>query len=221
MSISDKIVCVDGGDSFSASLGATGRLYLFGTGFHGELGDGNGGSTKAETPTALPLFLDGQIAVCGVACGHMHVIAATSGGGCFSWGSNAHGQLGRETADASSAPIPAPVPLLAQQQLAAVAAGSTHSLALAGSGEVLWSWGAGEYGQLGLGEQKSAVQPTSLQLSLTGEGVAAVPSKQQVTAIAAGWGHSAAVASDGSLFTFGWGLYSPHVPVVYCPPDPC
>ncbi|GJP44501.1 hypothetical protein CLOM_g3896 [Closterium sp. NIES-68] len=112
-----------------------------------------------------------------------------------------------------------------------VAVGLTHCLALSGSGMV-WAWGEGAEGQLGMGRRvgkvtepvcvllpalaASAIRPSAIRASavtastMRPSAVTACASRDdslQATAVACGGRHSLVLAEDGSLFSFGWGQY--------------
>lgn len=72
------------------------------------------------------------------------------GGQLFTWGQNAHGQLG---VGSQTALIPQPqlVERLKGLSLAQIAAGGAHSVVVSLSGAV-YSWGKNDFGQLGLGD---------------------------------------------------------------------
>ena len=78
----------------------------------------------------------------------------------------------------------------------AVAAGGEHVLALQADG-TLWTWGSNQFGQLGTGVVESLPFPphsTPVQIVSPGSGW---------VAIAGGGAHSAALAADGTLWTWG------------------
>jgi len=77
-----------------------------------------------------------------------------------------------------------------------VAAGEDHALALTAEGDV-YSWGWGAWGRLGHGDELDCLSPTML-------GRTALANSPAVC-VAAGKFYSAAVASDGSLWLWGWG----------------
>jgi alpha-tubulin suppressor-like RCC1 family protein len=196
VALSEEATSAAGGDTFSAAVDAAGRVHVWGTGFCGELGTGER-DTIVSTPTVPTYFKSRNIKIISVACGQNHVLAAISGGGCLSWGSNTHTQLGHGVVPAKHVCKPAHVIGLGELQLAKVAAGATHSLALTQAGTV-WSWGSGSYGQLGLGAQESAHIATKLDTLAS----------HRILSIAAGWGHSTVASTNGVLLSFGWGLYS-------------
>ena len=83
---------------------------------------------------------------------------------------------------------------MAGQRVAAVSAGGSHSFAITADGAV-WSWGYGDYGQLGHGDQQHQLLPKKIE-ALTG---------QHVVAVSAGACHSLAITADGAVFTWGQG----------------
>ena len=73
-----------------------------------------------------------------------------------------------------------------------IAGGGTHSLALSKNGQI-WAWGYNYFGQLGNGEfgrDKGATVPLGVKIA-------------KVIDIAGGGNHSAAVKSDGTVWTWG------------------
>jgi alpha-tubulin suppressor-like RCC1 family protein len=113
--------------------------------------------------------------------------ALPAGGAPWAWGWNLGGQLGRAT-QSETAP-PAPVQDLAD--VAAVAAGALHSLALARDGTV-WAWGGNTEGQLGSGAGRRG-SPVPVR----------VPGLAQVVGLATGSVHDLALRADGTVWTWG------------------
>jgi alpha-tubulin suppressor-like RCC1 family protein len=114
--------------------------------------------------------------------------AAAPQGTISAWGRDLEGQLGD---DAALVIKPTPVPVAGLTGMVALAAGYTHSLALKADGTV-WAWGDDQFGQLG-DDAVLANKPTPVQVAgLTG-----------VSAIAAGFGHSLALKTDGTVLAWG------------------
>jgi alpha-tubulin suppressor-like RCC1 family protein len=65
----------------------------------------------------------------------------------------------------------------------------------------VYAWGWGRYGNLGDGDRQDRHAPAAVNsASIDSSG-------STVTSVACGWRHSAAVTSDGRVFTFGWSKY--------------
>ncbi len=112
-------------------------------------------------PTELKSF--GFVSV--VSCGQYHSVALTSRGQIFTWGSNQHGQLGLDSADALPTGnqrvwLPGEVKLEGVI-FVDVSAGGFHTLALTDSGQ-LYVFGRNDDGQLGLGDLHTRRAPTRM-----------------------------------------------------------
>jgi len=78
-----------------------------------------------------------------VSCGAAHTLALRNNGDLWAWGLNDVGQVGNDGASDSQGPSGQPCqakPVLVLDQVTAIAAGSTHSLAIREDGS-LWGWG--------------------------------------------------------------------------------
>ena len=161
----------------------------------GQLGDG----TSSDRSLAVKVFDTGALAgktVVSIAAGTFHNLALCSDGTVVSWGLNDHGQLGDGTNTNRFTPVNVNASgALAGKTVVALAAGHSHSLALCSDGTVV-SWGWNSNGQLGDGT--TGTRPTPVAVSTTG----AVAGKT-VVAVYAGFFHSLALCSDGTLVSWG------------------
>jgi len=112
----------------------------------------------------------------------------------YSWGRGEDGQLG--IGDTSDQDIPTYVDSLRGVGVKQIACGSGHTVVLTGEGEV-YTWGRGDDGRLGHGDNGWKYVPR-LTISLTGS---------VVVNVTCGSYHTAAVSSNGDLFTWGGGMY--------------
>lgn len=122
-----------------------------------------------------------------------------AGAQAVAWGWNDHGQLGNNTVVNTITSAPALVAssgVLSGRTVTAVAAGETFSLALCSDGSIA-AWGNNNHGQLGNNSTADSALP--VQVDATG-----VLAGKTVIAIAAGYEHSLALCTDGSLAA--WGL---------------
>eukprot|EP00301_Raphidiophrys_heterophryoidea_P000217 c10111_g1_i1.p1 GENE.c10111_g1_i1~~c10111_g1_i1.p1 ORF type:complete len:1558 (-),score=413.61 c10111_g1_i1:192-4817(-) len=83
---------VTAGGNRTAALSDDGKLFLWGDGKAGEMGDG---STKShKKPNLVKSLVDNKAKICQVAVGAHHVVAVTRSGDMYSWGDGSAGQLG-------------------------------------------------------------------------------------------------------------------------------
>eukprot|EP00050_Salpingoeca_kvevrii_P012954 m.25920 g.25920 ORF g.25920 m.25920 type:complete len:345 (+) comp4507_c0_seq1:230-1264(+) len=148
-----------------------GSVFAQGDNRVGQLGLGH--VEPVEEPTLVELLAG--VAVVAVACGGQHSLALAGTGDVYSFGSNKHGQLGRDDVD-SPAALPALVDLASgmaaggpdaptgqpDETVVEIAAGSSHSCAVVASGSA-FLWGSGTYGQLG-GPFEDCSRPRQLTL---------------------------------------------------------
>jgi alpha-tubulin suppressor-like RCC1 family protein len=193
---------ISAGGAFSLALLSNGTVMAWGANDVGQLG--NGRKTKSPSPVAVK----GLSGVTAISAGREHSLALLSNGTAMAWGNNSSLQLGMEAKtkvvkegeeeyveeeeEPENSDVPVPVQTLTGAT--AVAAGTEHSLALLGDGEVM-AWGGNGDGQLGRGTQGGETSRPAAVSDLSG-----------VSAIAAGAEHSLALLSGGTVV--GWG-YNP------------
>ncbi|WP_158219617.1 CARDB domain-containing protein [Ideonella sp. A 288] len=170
-------------------------LWAWGANNDGQLGDG--GKVDRASPQVVPtLFGIGALAAShGVSIVSVEsaLQSPTSAWQSFSWGQNGAGQLG--VGDRVDSAIPRTI---LQPGFTRLAIGDGHVLALEGSSK-LWTWGYNANGQLGMGSTQDLWLPTRVPAT-PGQPAFAQDSWQE---IAAGAAHSAAIKTDGSLWTWG------------------
>ncbi|XP_074531640.1 putative E3 ubiquitin-protein ligase HERC4 [Halichoeres trimaculatus] len=163
-----------------------GTVYTCGCNDLGQLGH-----DKSRKKPEQVVALDAQI-IMAVACGQSHTLAMNDKGQVFSWGFGSDGQLGLNNFD-ECVRVPRNIKTLSDIQVAQVACGYWHSLALSRGGQV-FSWGQNRFGQLGLGINGQSICSPQIIQSLHG-----VPFAQ----LSAGGAHSFALTLSGAVF--GWG----------------
>ncbi|XP_059287446.1 PH, RCC1 and FYVE domains-containing protein 1 isoform X2 [Lycium ferocissimum] len=180
---------------------ALGDVFMWGEGTgDGVLGGGphridscNGVKVDSLLPKALEsaVVLDVQ----NLACSGKHAALVTKQGEIFSWGEESGGRLGHGVD--SDVLHPKLIDSLSHINIELVACGENHSCAVTLSGE-LYTWGAGDFGLLGHGNEVSHWVPKRVNGPL--EGI-------HVSYISCGPWHTAVVTSAGQLFTFGDGTF--------------
>ena len=147
------------GGAFTVGLTTSGRVYAWGSGSLGQLGDGaTAGSTVPTTVPVPSRRPAGPPWSPRWPPGSAHALALTSTGQVYAWGADLFGQLGDgATTPADDARRSSRCP--PGSAFTAVAAGGDHSLALTSTGQV-YAWGANGYGQLGDGTTVDSSTPS-------------------------------------------------------------
>lgn len=198
-----SVVALAAGRHHSLALSDDGTVAAWGLNFYGELGDGT--TTDRRLPVAVTTAgtaLAGKTVVT-IAAGAYHSLALCSDRTLAAWGDCTNGQIGNGAGGGqfnTAVAVITGVPALAGKTIVALAAGARHSLALCSDGTVA-AWGDNTYGQLGHGSSGQSVSPLASSVSAQ-PGVSALFGKV-VTHIAAGFSHSFAVCSDGTLAAWG------------------
>jgi alpha-tubulin suppressor-like RCC1 family protein len=200
-----RVVGVAAGQGYSMALCSDGTVAAWGGNAIGQLGDGT--STERHVPVAVNTA-SGSSALYGktvvsIAAGAWHNLAVCSDGTVATWGGNSYGQLGDNSTTTRSIPVAVvadATSALYGKTVVAIAAGTSHSLALCSDGTVA-GWGRGADGQLGDNTMSERHVPVAAS---TNAAVSALAGRQ-VVKIAAGAVHSLALCADGMVAAFGRG----------------
>ncbi|PYI56209.1 invasin domain 3-containing protein [Paenibacillus flagellatus] len=200
--VSRKVVSVD-----SASAGFhvlalldDGTVRAWGSNMTGQLGFGGAGMEpyNAGMPVyerdgggGLTLLSD----VAAVAAGAQFSLALKKDGTVWSWGMNWSKELGRDTPSWMD-PVAGPVTGL--PKIKQIAAGDTHSLALAEDGTV-WAWGDNQTGAAGIGSTSPDFIPNPVQVRRADGQMLA-----DIDYVSAGMLFSVAVTTDGHVLSWGY-----------------
>ena len=185
----DRVTASSSGTYHAVLLGHDGRVRTLGRNSAGQLGVGtNAGTTN---PNPVPSVVEGITEAIAISAGDEHTLVLRRDGTVWSFGSNGFGQLGRLTADATTA---TPERIQGLSDIIGIAAGYRHSLALRADGTV-WSWGYNRYGELG-----RSIGAGSL---LSFRTPAQVPGLAGITQISAGLDFSLVLRNDGVALGFG------------------
>jgi alpha-tubulin suppressor-like RCC1 family protein len=193
------VVAVAAGSGHSLALCSDGTLAAWGSNGNGQMGIGS--TTSSNVPVAVNAagVLAGKTVV-AVAAGGSHSLALCSDGTLASWGYNNNGQLGNgSTTDNNLPAVVDQTGVLAGKTVVAVAAGDSHNFALCSDG-TLAAWGYNSNGQLGNGNTTQNNLPAAVDQT-------GLLAGKRVVTIAAGYYHSLALCTDGTLVAWGSNSY--------------
>ncbi len=189
------------GDDFFVVADATGTVWTCGEDGDDQLGwPPNTGSAPNGLPASPVPRISNVVSAAG---GLSHTLALQGDGTVSAWGSDSFGQLGdgglvQSNGDCgcpsgygcncTNSPVQSIFP--SGTFIVDIAAGANHNVALDAYGNV-WSWGLGEYGQLGNGQNTNISTP------------AQVGGVSNVIAIAAGYDHTIVLTADKTVWTWG------------------
>jgi alpha-tubulin suppressor-like RCC1 family protein len=135
----------------------TGRLFMFGVGNYGQLGDSSRISWYAKSsPTQVGVTTQWDSVVTSYQSRSIYAINSSKL--LFSWGTNSVSQLGHGGGNRSSPTQ------IGSSSWSLVAANDQSGSAIRIDGR-LFSWGAGDFGQLGTGNQSIVSSPTQIGTS--------------------------------------------------------
>lgn len=193
-----QLVDIACGREHTAAVASDGSLFTWGSNGFGQLGDGSEeDSNEPKKVEALKTEFVKSVA-CGAHCTaaiaeHHEKDDTTSSTRLWVWGQNQGSNYPRLFWGAFS-----PNTIISQ-----VSCGATHVAALSGDG-VLQTWGYNEYGQLGRGftcEGLQGAQIVHAFLKFLDE----APENVKITQVACGEYHTAAIADNGDVYTWGLG----------------
>jgi alpha-tubulin suppressor-like RCC1 family protein len=174
----EGIAAIAAGKEFSLALTSAGEVFWWGK------------QPGANTSSDVPVKLTTVHKVIAISAGEAHVLALTTEGRLLTWGSDASGQLGNAGSNTNQVN---PALLTTLENVIAMAAGESHSIALTSDGKA-YTWGSDSAGQLGDGganTNRGSPPP------------APVASNRIFVAVAAGKTHSLGVQSNGELYAWG------------------
>jgi alpha-tubulin suppressor-like RCC1 family protein len=178
---------VAGGQFHTAAIKTDGTLWMCGYNNGGELGDNT--TVRKSSPVQT---VAGGTNWKTVACDAGLIAAIKTDGTLWTWGRNTYGQLGDNTRTNRSSPVQT---VCGGTNWKTVACDGFHATAIKTDG-TLWKWGYNIYGQLGDGTIADKSSP-----------VQTVAGGTNWKTVAAGYNHTAAIKTDGTLWTWGWNTY--------------
>jgi alpha-tubulin suppressor-like RCC1 family protein len=174
---------VSAGALHSCGVTTDHRVYCWGSGFDGQLG--NGTTTQRTKPVAV----SGQLLFRQVSAGSHHTCGVTTGFQAYCWGSNADGALG----DGTTTPHLTPVPVAGGHQFRLVDAGDAHTCGVSYPDNLAYCWGIRDRGRIGDGVLTFGKRLTP----------SAVAGGRQFRQVAAGLDHTCGVTTTNRAFCWG------------------
>ena len=164
-------------------------VFAWGCNTHGQLGD-NTVVHKSSPVRVVSGFTDW----CQVSAGTRNTAAIRTNGTLWTWGCNSWGQLGDNTVVAKSSPVSVAGGFTDWCQVG-INPGANHTAALRTNG-TLWTWGSNACGILGDNTVANKSSPVSVVGGFT-----------DWCQISVGTSHSAAIRTNGTLWTWGSNSY--------------
>lgn len=193
--IIEDVVDYSAADAHSVALTNTGKVFTWGNGANGALGNASFGGQRM-TPIEITSSFPAGEEVAKVFAGFMNGAAITKTNRIFVWGDNQFRQLG--TADSFAKSVPTEITSIfpETETIIQLEYGRGHVAALTDSGR-LFTWGNyNYYGQLGNGTLLEKLTPFEITSSF--------PVEDKITSISLGAFHSGALTSSGKVFTWGY-----------------
>ena len=176
------------GGYFALAIKTDGTLWGWGYNGNGQLGLGNN-----VTNYSSPVQVGGLTSWLQVSAGRYSVAAIKTDGTLWAWGANGSGQLGLNNGSQYS--VPKQVGTLTNWK--SVYSGYNHTAAIKTDG-TLWLWGNNYYGQLGLNSSGQYAYYSSPKQ---------VGALTNWSSVCAGFYNTAAIKTDGTLWTWGENNY--------------
>ncbi|KAM7180597.1 X-linked retinitis pigmentosa GTPase regulator-like isoform 2-T2 [Macrochelys suwanniensis] len=184
-----KIKQLAAGSYTSAALTEAGQLYVWGDNSEGQIG------LAGEASVCVPCQVDVGKPVSWVSCGYYHSALVTRDGALYTFGEPENGKLGLLPEQLKNNRVPQPVPGISER-VNKVACGGGHTVALTETD--VYTFGLGQYGQLGHG---TFIFETSVPKAVDHL------KRHKICNIACGENHTAVIADNGVMFTFGDGRH--------------
>jgi alpha-tubulin suppressor-like RCC1 family protein len=178
---------VNVGPRFSVAIKTDGTLWTWGTGTNGQLG--NNDTTDRSTP--ITTFAGGNNWK-QVSSGDVYTAAIKTDGTLWVWGNQFNGKLGNAVTTGNIST--AVTTFAGGNNWKQVSSGNDHISAIKTDG-TLWTWGSGSNGRLG----NASISNRSTPITTFAGGT----NWKQVSG---GSSHTAAIKTDGTLWTWGLGL---------------
>ncbi|NXD66827.1 RPGR regulator, partial [Eolophus roseicapillus] len=184
-----KIKQLAAGSYTSAAVTEDGQLFVWGDNSEGQIG------LADEACVSIPCQVDVGKPVSSVSCGYYHSALITGDGELYTFGEPENGKLGLMPEQLKNNRVPQPVMGIVEK-VNKVACGGEHTVVLTETN--VYTFGLGQHGQLGHG---TFIFETSVPKSVKHL------RRYKICNITCGENHTAVIAENGLMFTFGDGRH--------------
>lgn len=189
-----RIIDICCGAEHSLFLANNGKVYACGSNEGFQLGVVTKSMIRRKP---IPIAL--EVSVSQISCGRTHSYLLDTNGSVWSFGSNAHGQLGVEKSLTNRQKAPIKINYFSENncRIMKCASGNDHGCALDSNGNI-YVWGRGEEGQIGNGKKKDKYLPNKLDFF----------SNKRISDIFCGCHHTVVLTLENRVFCWGNNRYN-------------
>ena len=189
-----KFTQVSAGSSHAMALDSEGRVWTWGDNIYGQLGRVPDDANPANKPGIISVPTG--VSFIAISAGYEFSVALDQDGNIWTWGNNGWKQLGRYAVEAEERKTPGKVVMTRGATFVAISAGTGHTTALSVDGTA-WTWGYQD-------ARSGRIGSTDFH---DGTGPAPVNSDLKFTAVSSGDDYSLAIATDGTVLSWGLNEY--------------
>ena len=198
----EPVLVVACGGFHTAVLTDDGRVYSFGDGRYGQLGNLARKHNMHSTPHLVDWLVREKVSITNLSCGQYHTAGVSTQGKLYTWGSGKWGQLGHGVRLDERFPRKVEAEKSKVGSFVRVACGDRHTAVVNDEGRVI-TFGSGQHGQLGHGNGSDQLRPVMIDdEEVNGKSAMC---KHVVVSIDCGATTTAAVTADGLFYLFGFG----------------
>ena len=193
-----EVTQISAGNSHSLALKTDGGMLAWGENGSGQLGN----NSIIDSKTPVQVFDSAGISslsnIISIEAGYKFSLALKNDGTAFAWGYNSVGQLGDNTITDEYLPVQVLDSTGSENlsNVSAISGGSEETIALKNNGTV-WAWGSNDKGQLDDNTNKNRKLPIQAWGPASGD-------LSQITQVDSGYGHTLALKSDKTVWSWGW-----------------